>query len=48
MYCMIQTKGTAKNTRQLSQNKPKKYMTFLTRNQLHVQCFGIIGAGVAS
>ena len=48
MCCMIQAKGTAKNTRQLSQINPKKYVTFLTRNQLHVQCFRIMGAGVAS
>ena len=36
IYCMIQTKSTAKNTRQLLQNKPKKYLTFLTQNRLHV------------
>ena len=45
---MIQAKSNAKNTRQLLQNKPKKYFTFLTRNRLYVQCFRIMGTGIAS
>ena len=48
IYCMIQTKSRSKNTRQLLQNKPKKYLTFLTQNWLHAQCFRIMGAGIAS
>ena len=36
IYCMVQTRSTVKNTRQLLQNKPQKYLTFLTRNRLHV------------
>ena len=35
-YCMIQTKSTAKNSRQLFQNKPKKYLAFVTRLRLHI------------
>ena len=45
---MIQAKSNAKNTRQILQNKPKKYFTFLTRNRLHVQSFRIMGAEIAS
>ena len=36
IYCMIQTKSTAKNARQLLPSKSKKYLTFLTQNRLHV------------
>ena len=48
IYCMIQKMSTAKNTRQLLRNKPKKHLTFQTRNRLHVQCFRIMVAGIAS
>ena len=37
IHCMVQTKRTTENTKQILQSKPNKYLTLLTRSGLHVE-----------